>query len=142
MERGKSEQPVAEFNWASKVSRRAFLRIEVSAYLVLGLLLAVVAMIGTVSAMFALAKSALELGRLAPTRCYHRPNSAGPDGHRNSSHCRVSFNQGALVCEPFLVVGLIASIRRVLVITLESFAGAGAGTMDARIAGAVQCIDD
>ena len=33
---------------------------------------------------------------------------------------RVSFNEGALVCEPFLVVGLIASIRRVLVITLES----------------------
>lgn len=33
---------------------------------------------------------------------------------------RVSFRSGALVCEPFLVVGLIASIRRVLVITLES----------------------
>ena len=33
---------------------------------------------------------------------------------------RVSFNQGALVCEPFLVVGLIATICRVLVITLES----------------------
>jgi hypothetical protein len=33
---------------------------------------------------------------------------------------RVSFRSGTLVCEPFLVVGLIASIRRVLVITLES----------------------
>ena len=33
---------------------------------------------------------------------------------------RVSFRSGILVCEPFLVVGLIASIRRVLVITLES----------------------
>ena len=33
---------------------------------------------------------------------------------------RVSFKEGALVCEPFLIVGLIASIRRVLVITLES----------------------
>jgi uncharacterized membrane protein (DUF373 family) len=33
---------------------------------------------------------------------------------------RVSFNEGALTCEPFLVVGLIASIRRVLMITLES----------------------
>jgi uncharacterized membrane protein (DUF373 family) len=33
---------------------------------------------------------------------------------------RVSFRSGSLVCEPFLVVGLIASIRRVLVITLES----------------------
>jgi uncharacterized membrane protein (DUF373 family) len=33
---------------------------------------------------------------------------------------RVSFRSGELVCEPFLIVGLIASIRRVLVITLES----------------------
>ena len=33
---------------------------------------------------------------------------------------RVSFTEGALVSEPFLVVGLIASIRRVLVITLKS----------------------
>jgi hypothetical protein len=33
---------------------------------------------------------------------------------------RVSFRLGTLVAEPFLVVGLIASIRRVLVITLES----------------------
>jgi hypothetical protein len=33
---------------------------------------------------------------------------------------RVSFHSGTLVCEPFLIVGLIASIRRVLVITLES----------------------
>ena len=33
---------------------------------------------------------------------------------------RVSVRSGALTCEPFLVVGLIASIRRILVITLES----------------------
>jgi len=32
----------------------------------------------------------------------------------------VSVQSGALTCEPFLIVGLIASIRRVLVITLES----------------------
>src|SRR5580658_7333472 len=32
----------------------------------------------------------------------------------------VSVRSGALTCEPFLVVGLIASIRRDLVITLES----------------------
>ena len=31
-----------------------------------------------------------------------------------------SVRTGTLVCEPFLVVGLIASIRRVLVITLET----------------------
>ena len=33
---------------------------------------------------------------------------------------QVSVRSGALTCEPFLIVGLIASIRRVLVITLES----------------------
>src|SRR5271166_5380101 len=33
---------------------------------------------------------------------------------------RVSFRAGAMICEPFLIVGLIASIRRGLVITLES----------------------
>lgn len=33
---------------------------------------------------------------------------------------RVSFRSGEIICEPFLIVGLIASIRRMLVITLES----------------------
>lgn len=33
---------------------------------------------------------------------------------------RASLRTGGLSCEPFLVVGLIASIRRVLVITLET----------------------
>lgn len=33
---------------------------------------------------------------------------------------RASLTTGGLSCEPFLVVGLIASIRRVLVITLET----------------------
>jgi uncharacterized membrane protein (DUF373 family) len=33
---------------------------------------------------------------------------------------RVSVRSGSLTCEPFLVVGLIACIRRILVITLES----------------------
>ena len=33
---------------------------------------------------------------------------------------RVSIRSGELSCEPFLIVGLIASIRRVLVITLET----------------------
>jgi hypothetical protein len=36
---------------------------------------------------------------------------------------RVSITSGTLNCEPFLIVGLIASIRRVLVITLESSQG-------------------
>jgi uncharacterized membrane protein (DUF373 family) len=40
---------------------------------------------------------------------------------------RVSVESGVLSCEPFLVVGLIASIRRVLVITLESSKGTQQG---------------
>ena len=41
---------------------------------------------------------------------------------------RVSINSGSLTCEPFLIVGLIASIRRVLVITLQSSQVAGSAT--------------
>jgi uncharacterized membrane protein (DUF373 family) len=33
---------------------------------------------------------------------------------------RVSMRSGKLTCEPFLIVGLIASIRRVLVLTLQT----------------------
>jgi uncharacterized membrane protein (DUF373 family) len=33
---------------------------------------------------------------------------------------RASIRSGGLTCEPFLIVGLIASIRRVLVITLQT----------------------
>jgi uncharacterized membrane protein (DUF373 family) len=42
---------------------------------------------------------------------------------------RASVRSGALTCEPFLVVGLIASIRRVLVITLQSSEAAKQGTL-------------
>lgn len=101
-------------------SSKAFLRVEVLAYLVLGCLLALVALLGVCSAAAALWASVLERGAalslvltidrillvLMVIEILHT--------------VRVSFNEGALACEPFLVVGLIASIRRVLVITLES----------------------
>ena len=45
---------------------------------------------------------------------------------------RVSFRTGVLVCEPFLIVGLIASIRRVLVITLKSSAASRGGAVMAQ----------
>jgi uncharacterized membrane protein (DUF373 family) len=120
MERGKSEHFDSEFDWVGKISSRAFLRIEVSAYLVLGLLLAVVALIGTVSAVFALTKAALELGTSLPLVVTIDRILLVLMVIEILHTVRVSFNEGALVCEPFLVVGLIASIRRVLVITLES----------------------
>ncbi|MCW2318106.1 uncharacterized membrane protein (DUF373 family) [Rhodoblastus acidophilus] len=84
------------------------------------MLLAIVALIGTAGAVFTLTKAAYDVGSpawlvvtidrillvLMVIEILHT--------------VRVSFNEGALVCEPFLIVGLIASIRRVLVITLES----------------------
>jgi uncharacterized membrane protein (DUF373 family) len=120
MERGKSEQPDAESHRIGRFSSRAFLRIETSAYLVLGLLLAVVALIGTVSALFALATATQELGVSLPLVVTIDRILLVLMVIEILHTVRVSFNEGALVCEPFLVVGLIASIRRVLVITLES----------------------
>ena len=42
---------------------------------------------------------------------------------------RVSIRSGQLSCEPFLIVGLIASIRRVLVITLETSQATKGGSL-------------
>jgi uncharacterized membrane protein (DUF373 family) len=99
---------------------RAFLRIEIYAYIVLGALLALAAVIGIASTMVSLWGAVLAHGDsdtlvltidrllfvLMVVEIMHT--------------VRVSFRSGVLVCEPFLIVGLIASIRRVLVITLES----------------------
>lgn len=103
-----------------KLATRAFLRVEVFAYLVLGLLLALTALLGIVSAAVSLwhdvqerinaASLVLTIDRLLfVLMVIEIPHTV-----------RVSFRSGTLVCEPFLIVGLIASIRRVLVITLES----------------------
>jgi len=102
------------------LASRFFGRIELLAYLVLGLLLALAALLGTGSAAVQLWNALLAHGDadslviaidrllfvLMVIEILHT--------------VRVSFRSGILVSEPFLVVGLIASIRRVLVITLES----------------------
>jgi uncharacterized membrane protein (DUF373 family) len=99
---------------------KTFFRVEILAYLVLGFLLAVAAVLGTGSAGIALWNAAQEHGAtevlviaidrllfvLMVVEILHT--------------VRDSFRSGTLLCEPFLIVGLIASIRRVLVITLES----------------------
>ncbi len=99
---------------------RAFLRIEVWAYMVLGLLLGLTALIGVGSAgmsLFHTIRAAADPEAIVETvdrllfvlmvvEILHT--------------VRVSFREGTLVCEPFLIVGLIASIRRMLAITLES----------------------
>ena len=117
MDRAESDREASRIG---ALAARAFLRIEVFAYLVLGFLLALVAFLGTFSAASALWQAAIERGAslslvvtidrillvLMVIEILHT--------------VRVSFTEGALVAEPFLVVGMIASIRRVLVITLES----------------------
>jgi len=99
---------------------RVFLAIEIVAYILLGLLLAVAAILG--------------MGRTALLLLHSFAADAGADSLVIAVDrllfvlmvveilhtVRVSFRSGTLVAEPFLVVGLIASIRRVLVITLES----------------------
>lgn len=99
---------------------KAFLKIEVVAYMVLGLLLGLTVLLGIGSAGMSLWSTMLDhsdadaivvtidrlLFVLMVVEILHT--------------VRVSFRSGTLVCEPFLIVGLIASIRRMLVITLES----------------------
>ena len=99
---------------------RTFLKIEIVAYAVLGLLLAVTAILGIGGIVVSLLRAVRDYGDddavviaidrllfvLMVVEILHT--------------VRVSFRVGTLVCEPFLIVGLIASIRRVLVITLES----------------------
>jgi uncharacterized membrane protein (DUF373 family) len=99
---------------------RVFHQVEIVAYILLGLLLALAAVLGIVGTGKLLLHSLLPnadadtlvvaidrlLFVLMVVEILHT--------------VRVSFRSGTLDAEPFLVVGLIASIRRVLVITLES----------------------
>jgi hypothetical protein len=100
----------------SLLAGRVFLKIEVAAYMVLGL----TALLGVGNAALSLWHTVLLqadtegivetvdrlLFVLMVVEILHT--------------VRVSFREGTLICEPFLVVGLIASIRRMLAITLEA----------------------
>jgi len=97
-----------------------FVKIEFFTYAVLGIMLALAALMGIGTAAISLWSAVLEHGAtdslvvaidrllfvLMVVEILHT--------------VRASFRSGTLVSEPFLVVGLIASIRRVLVITLET----------------------
>jgi uncharacterized membrane protein (DUF373 family) len=110
-------EPITRFG---ALADRAFLQIEIVAYILLGLLLAVAAVLGIFDAASLLLAAVKDhedalalviaidrlLFVLMVVEILHT--------------VRASFRSGTLVCEPFLVVGLIASIRRVLVITLQS----------------------
>ncbi len=99
---------------------QALVRIELFAYLAIGIVLALAALVGIAGAAWSLWSALQERGVtdaivltidrllfvLMVVEILHT--------------VRDSLRSGSLVCEPFLIVGLIASIRRVLVITLES----------------------
>jgi phosphate starvation-inducible membrane PsiE len=103
-----------------EVADRVFHQVELVSYILLGLLLAVAAVLGMgATAMVLLhslqAKSEADSLIIAIDRLLFVLMVI-----EILHTVRVSFRSGTLVAEPFLVVGLIASIRRVLVITLES----------------------
>jgi uncharacterized membrane protein (DUF373 family) len=113
----REQQAVTRLGAASDV---VFQKVEIVAYILLGLLLAVAAALG--------------MGGTAILLLHSLQTNADPDSLVIAIDrllfvlmvieilhtVRVSFRSGTLVAEPFLIVGLIASIRRVLVITLES----------------------
>jgi uncharacterized membrane protein (DUF373 family) len=108
-----------------RISSDLFLNVEHLLYIALGLVLSMTALIALVSASLSLWSAVIQPGAdtnllkvidrllfvLMLAEILHT--------------VRVSIRSGALTCEPFLIVGLIASIRRVLVITLESSQTAG-----------------
>jgi uncharacterized membrane protein (DUF373 family) len=102
------------------MASRVFLNIEILAYIVLGLMLAVAAILGGGGAAQSLWGAVLAHGE-APILIVAIDRLLFVLMVVEVLHTvRVSFRAGELACEPFLVVGLIASIRRVLVITMES----------------------
>ncbi len=110
---------------------RAFLQVEHWIYLALGALLsfvAVLALIHSVSDVFAAMRNWADTDELfAIMDSLLFVLMIGEILHT----VRVSVRSGALSAEPFLVVGLIASIRRVLILTFESPKAANTDQWDA-----------
>ena len=115
---------------ALRLSDRAFLTVEHAIYVVLGIVLSLTAVMGLVLAIATLWNGMVNwsagdallviVGRLLFVLMLAEILHT----------VRVSITSGTLNCEPFLIVGLIASIRRVLVITLESSQTTPGGTAD------------
>jgi uncharacterized membrane protein (DUF373 family) len=114
------EIPTKDVTRLGALAGRAFLNIEIVAYVVLGLMLAIAVLVGVGGAAVSLwtaiqAQGEAEALVIAVDRLLFVLMVV-----EVMHTVRVSFRSGKLVCEPFLIVGLIASIRRVLVITLET----------------------
>jgi len=115
-----SDAPTSEVSKLGRSAGPVFVSLETIAYIILGALLAFAALLGIINACVGLVGAAREFQHLEPlveatdellfvlmlVEILHT--------------VRVSFRAGVLQAEPFLIVGLIASIRRVLVITLQS----------------------
>jgi uncharacterized membrane protein (DUF373 family) len=116
----RAEAATKEITRLGSMAGRTFLTIEIVAYIVLGLMLAVAVLIGLGGAILSLWGALLAHGG-ADALIFAVDRLLFVLMIVEVLHTvRVSFRAGMLVCEPFLIVGLIASIRRVLVITLES----------------------
>jgi phosphate starvation-inducible membrane PsiE len=102
------------------LASRGFVKVEVFAYLVLGVLLALTALLGIATAAIELWKGVQAHGDAVSLVSTIDKLLFVLMIIEIMHTVRVSFRSGVLVCEPFLIVGLIASIRRILVITLES----------------------
>ncbi len=114
---GSDEEPLSD---SLRLAVRSFLWVEHAAYIALGLLLSATALMALAGGAMLLVSGLADwsstktifgiidrlLFVLMLIEILHT--------------VRASVRSGALNCEPFLVVGLIASIRRVLVITLKS----------------------
>ena len=124
------DKMVREPSPALRITSDMFLNVEHAIYIALGVVLSITAIIALGSAAFKL-WDALPMGGgmalLTITDQLLFVLMLAEILHT----VRVSIQSGALTCEPFLVVGLIASIRRVLVITLESSQSTPGKTMEA-----------
>ncbi len=115
-----TEVPNREVNRLGVAAGGVFLTVEVVAYVVLGVMLAIAVLVGVGGAAVSLWGAILAQGE-AETLVVAVDRLLFVLMVVEVMHTvRVSFRSGKLVCEPFLIVGLIASIRRVLVITLET----------------------
>jgi uncharacterized membrane protein (DUF373 family) len=114
------EQGVRETDRGVRLSTELFARLELAVYVALGVLLSVTALLALAGVMMLLWQGVRDWSATASIfliidrllfifmliEILHT--------------VRVSIRSRVLECEPFLIVGLIASIRRILVITLES----------------------
>ncbi len=120
VETAKLEQAEKEGGWLTRLSAFVFLHTEHAIYAALGVLLALTAVMALIDAAGMTLKAVTSVGAAAQlldvvdrllfllmlVEILHT--------------VRVSMRSGRLTCEPFLIVGLIASIRRVLVLTLQT----------------------